>query len=79
MMTEKIYNCFYDDYEKLIGFFHSHSYSGNILAYEAVVETMNIFKDKNVIDKKVEKFDYIKNLSSEVLKNVGEYRQLGFI
>ncbi|WP_027634318.1 adenosylmethionine--8-amino-7-oxononanoate transaminase [Clostridium hydrogeniformans] len=82
MVTEEIYNCFYDDYEKLTGFFHSHSYSGNALACAAAVETMNIFHYEDIINKNIEKFNYMKDLSTEVfkdIKNVGEYRQLGFI
>ncbi|WP_248484874.1 adenosylmethionine--8-amino-7-oxononanoate transaminase [Tepidibacter aestuarii] len=82
LMTDKIYNAFYDDYPKLKAFLHSHSYSGNALGCSVAVETLNIFKDEKVIEKNIIKSkllrEKVENILNE-LPNVGEYRQLGMI
>jgi adenosylmethionine---8-amino-7-oxononanoate aminotransferase len=49
LTTEPVYRAFYDDYTKLTGFLHSHSYTGNPLACAAALETLAIFRDENVI------------------------------
>jgi adenosylmethionine---8-amino-7-oxononanoate aminotransferase len=48
---EHIYQAFYDDYNSLRGFLHSHSYTGNPLACAAALATLSIFKNDNVIEK----------------------------
>lgn len=48
---EHIYQAFYDDYNSLRGFLHSHSYTGNPLACAAALATLSIFKHDNVIEK----------------------------
>ena len=47
--TEAIYQAFYDDYEKLTAFLHSHSYTGNALACAAAIATLGIFESDDVI------------------------------
>ncbi|MGB5131845.1 MAG: adenosylmethionine--8-amino-7-oxononanoate transaminase, partial [Steroidobacteraceae bacterium] len=47
--TEAVYRAFYDDYERLNAFLHSHSYTGNPLACAAALATLAIFADGNVI------------------------------
>ena len=44
-----IYECFYDDYENLTAFLHSHSYTGNPLGCRAALATLDIFNDDDVI------------------------------
>ncbi|MCK5898508.1 MAG: adenosylmethionine--8-amino-7-oxononanoate transaminase [Methylococcales bacterium] len=51
LTTEKIYQSFYDDYEKLTGFFHSHSYTGNALGCRAGIATLDIFQQQNILQK----------------------------
>jgi adenosylmethionine-8-amino-7-oxononanoate aminotransferase len=51
MTTAEIYNAFYDEYQNLTGFLHSHSYTGNPLACRAALATLDIFHDDNVIVK----------------------------
>jgi len=41
---EHIYQAFYDDYQKLTAFLHSHSYTGNPLACRAALATLEIFE-----------------------------------
>ena len=47
--TNNVYQAFYDDYEKLTAFLHSHSYTGNPLACRAALATLDIFRDDDVL------------------------------
>ena len=47
--TDDVYQAFYDDYESLRGFLHSHSYTGNPLACAAANATLDIFESDDVI------------------------------
>jgi adenosylmethionine-8-amino-7-oxononanoate aminotransferase len=50
LTTNAIYDAFYDDYEKLTGFFHSHSYTGNPLACRAALATLDLFEEQPVLE-----------------------------
>lgn len=82
LMSEKIYDAFYDDYNTMKAFLHSHSYSGNPLGCSVAVETLKIFEDEDIINKNKIKSDYLRTKVESVLEsipNVGEYRQIGMI
>ena len=49
MTTDAIYQAFYDDYENLTGFLHSHSYTGNALGCRAAISTLELFQTQNTI------------------------------
>ena len=49
LTTDSVYQAFYDDYEKLTAFLHSHSYTGNPLACRAALATLDIFRDHDVL------------------------------
>lgn len=49
LTTDRIYQAFYDDYETLRAFLHSHSYTGNPLACAAALATLDIFETDDVI------------------------------
>ena len=51
MTTDKIYRAFYDDYENLTAFLHSHSYTGNPLGCAAALATLDIFDNEPVIER----------------------------
>lgn len=51
MTTDAVYQAFYDDYQKLTAFLHSHSYTGNALACRAALATLEIFQQHNIIEK----------------------------
>lgn len=51
MTRDAIYDVFYDDYDTLKAFLHSHSYTGNALACTAALATLDIFINDNVIAK----------------------------
>lgn len=50
LTTHQVYQAFYDDYQKLTAFLHSHSYTGNALACRAGLATIEIFQQHNVIE-----------------------------
>ncbi len=79
--NDRIYQAFYDDYEKLNAFLHSHSYSGNALACSAALATLDIFKDKNVIEKNKSLSKLMEESTSDLVdhKHVAEIRQHGMI
>ena len=82
LMSNKIYDAFYDEYDTMKAFLHSHSYSGNPLGCSVAVETLNIFKEEDVINKNKDKSQYLRNKVESILKDihyVGEYRQIGMI
>lgn len=49
LTNDRIYAAFYDRYETLKGFMHSHSYTGNPLACAAAVATLKLFEASDVI------------------------------
>ena len=80
--TQKIYDAFYDDYQKGKAFMHSHTYAGNPLACSAAIEVLNILKDENIIERAQENAKYFNKIVKEKflpLENVGEVRSIGLI
>lgn len=76
-----VYQAFYDDYEKLTAFLHSHSYTGNPLACAAALATLAIFESDDVIQQNQHLIAHIAKRGEE-LKNhphVGDVRQTGMI
>jgi len=49
LTNDGVYEAFYDDYEKLTAFLHSHSYTGNPLACRAALATLDIFHEDDVL------------------------------
>ncbi len=47
VVTEKIYQAFYDDYLTYKTFFHGHSYTANPIACAAASANLRLFKEKN--------------------------------
>lgn len=82
LMTDKIYDAFYDEYTTLKAFLHSHSYTGNPIGCAVACETLNIFEDEKILEKNRIKSDIIREKVQEKLMDipyVGEFRQLGMI
>ena len=50
LTRDEIYQAFYDDYQNLSAFLHSHSYTGNPLGCRAALATLDIFAADNVIE-----------------------------
>ena len=60
---------FYDDYETMKAFLHSHSYTGNPLACRVAHEVLQIFEDEHYIEQIAEKGAYMKELASKVFRS----------
>jgi adenosylmethionine-8-amino-7-oxononanoate aminotransferase len=81
LTRNSIYDCFYDDYQKLTAFLHSHSYTGNPLGCRAALATLDIFRDDNVIEAN-KQLAAVMSEASECFRehpHVGEVRQTGMI
>ena len=81
LTTDQVYEAFYDEYENLNAFMHSHSYTGSALGCAAALATLGIFREENVINTN-------RILSQEFAKqcarfhshpNVSDVRQCGMI
>ncbi len=81
LTTDNVYQAFYDDYQNLTAFLHSHSYTGNALACRAGLATLAIFQQQPIIESN-------KRLAMTMTKvaarfhehpNVAEVRQTGMI
>ncbi len=51
LTSDKIYDLFYDDYERGKSFLHSHTFAGNALAASVALETLAIMDDENICQK----------------------------
>jgi adenosylmethionine-8-amino-7-oxononanoate aminotransferase len=78
---ERIYNAFYDDYDKLKTFFHGHSYTGHPVACMAAQENLNIIRDEKLPGAKKEVIHYFhqKVREFEAYDFIQDVRYIGFI
>ncbi len=81
LTQEAVYQAFYDDYEKLTAFLHSHSYTGNPLGCAAALATLSIFENDPVIEKNRETAKKMGEAVAHLREHphVGEVRQTGMI
>ncbi len=81
LTQEAVYQAFYDDYEKLTAFLHSHSYTGNPLGCAAALATLSIFESDPVIEKNRETAKKMGEAVAHLREHphVGEVRQTGMI
>ena len=81
LTSDRVYRAFYDDYQNLTAFLHSHRYTGNALGCRAALATIGLFQQQDVLGnnrrlaavmaKAVERF--------QDHPNVSEVRQTGMI
>ena len=80
--TDKIFDAFYDDYNKGKAFMHSHTYSGNPLGCAAALAVLNILREEDILAKAAEQAQYFTaalNATFGSHKNIGEIRHIGLI
>ncbi len=79
--TDEIYLAFYDEYENLTAFLHSHSYTGNALACSAALATLDIFENETVIENNQQLATHMADAVTELHDHphVAEIRQTGMI
>ncbi|MDT0617850.1 adenosylmethionine--8-amino-7-oxononanoate transaminase [Salinisphaera sp. P385] len=81
LTTDDVYDAFYDDYENLTAFLHSHSYTGNPLACAAALATLDIFESDDVIAANRHKAGVLADAIAPLADHpqVGDVRQHGMI
>ncbi len=81
LTTDEVYEAFYDDFETLKAFLHSHSYTGNPIGCAVAEATLDIFRDDNVIEANREKARIMGESVQHLWDhpNVGDIRQHGMI
>lgn len=81
MTTDEIYNAFYDDYENLTAFLHSHSYTGNPLACAAALATLDEFERRDQININHGLAQHMADAAAPLADhpNVAEVRQVGMV
>ena len=80
--TDKIYDAFYDDYNKGKQFMHSHTYAGNPIGCAIAMAVLDIMKNERILEENVEKAQYFHNELLETFgkhKNIGEIRHINLI
>jgi adenosylmethionine-8-amino-7-oxononanoate aminotransferase len=81
LTTDRVYQAFYDDYETLTAFLHSHSYTGNPLGCRAALATLDIFEQDDVVEKNRALAEAMADATAHFQEHahVGEVRQRGMI
>lgn len=81
LTTTRVYQAFYDDYQKLTAFLHSHSYTGNALACRAGLATLAIFQQQPVLANNRRLAAWLTAATARFKDhpNVAEVRQTGLI
>lgn len=81
MTTNQIYDAFYDNYDSLKAFLHSHTYTGNPLACAAALATLDIFAQDNVIVKNQQLAQHMAQATAHLQDHphVAEVRQTGMV
>lgn len=81
LTSNKVYEAFYDDYQNLTAFLHSHSYTGNALACRAALATIGIFQNQDVLVRNRQLAETMAKASERFKDHphVAEVRQTGMI
>ncbi|MDZ7734819.1 MAG: adenosylmethionine--8-amino-7-oxononanoate transaminase [Gammaproteobacteria bacterium] len=81
LTNERIYQAFYDDYENLTAFLHSHSYCGNPLGCSAALATLDLFDATPVLADNRELARVMADAAAPLADHphVAEVRQYGMI
>lgn len=78
---ENVYQAFYDDYETMKAFLHSHSYTGNALCCAVALAVLELFDQSDVLGDNRRKAARMRQgvAALEDHPNVGDIRQTGMI
>jgi adenosylmethionine-8-amino-7-oxononanoate aminotransferase len=81
LTTDAVYQAFYEDYQQMKAFLHSHSYTGNALACRAAVATLDIFQQHNIIENNKRLAELMAQAAARFSghPHVAEVRQKGMI
>ena len=81
LTTEEIYGAFLGEYRELKTFFHGHSYTGNPVACNAALASLEIFEKDHTLDELKGKIFFLEEKLKPFLdlSHVGDIRQKGFM
>ncbi|MBI5450473.1 MAG: adenosylmethionine--8-amino-7-oxononanoate transaminase [Gammaproteobacteria bacterium] len=81
LTTDTIYQAFYDDYQNLTAFLHSHSYTGHPLGCSAALATLDIFAGDQVLSRNAALAQVMRSATAHLADHphVAEVRQHGMI
>ncbi|GMA69637.1 hypothetical protein GCM10025879_08830 [Leuconostoc litchii] len=81
MVSETIYQAFYDDYDEMKTLFHGHSYTGNQLGCAVALKNLELYEKYNILDNVTENTLFMRNELQQLydLKIVGDIRQVGYM
>ena len=81
LTSNEVYDAFYDDYEKLTAFLHSHSYTGNALACSAALATLDIFANEPILENNKKLAECMRQQTADLIDHphIAEIRQRGMI
>ena len=81
LTSETVYRGFYDDYQTLRAFLHSHTYTGNPLACAAALATLDIFEEDKVIEANRALSTHMARATAHLADHphVAEVRQTGMV
>jgi len=81
LTSEQVYQAFYDEYDTLRAFLHSHTYTGNPLACAAALATLDIFEQDNVIENNQVLAQHMADATEHLKEHpqVAEVRQTGMV
>lgn len=81
LTSNQVYQAFYDDYQKLTAFLHSHSYTGNALGCRAALATIDLFQSSDVLAHNRQLAALLAKYTAQFHDhpNVAEVRQTGMI
>ncbi len=81
MTREEVYQAFYDDYQNLTAFLHSHSYTGNPLGCRAALASLDIFAHEPILENNRATAAHMGQAVAHLRDHphVGEVRQTGMI
>ncbi|MDX1442520.1 MAG: adenosylmethionine--8-amino-7-oxononanoate transaminase [Gammaproteobacteria bacterium] len=81
LTTEEIYRAFYDEYENLTAFLHSHSYTGNPLACSVALATLELFDSRDQVARNRELAAHLEKATAHLADHphVAEIRQHGMV
>ncbi len=81
LTTDRVYGAFYDDYQTLRAFLHSHSYTGNPLGCSAALATLDIFAGEDVLGRNCRLAQCMGESVADLAghAHIGDVRQRGMI
>lgn len=81
LTTENVYGAFYDEYQNLTAFLHSHSYTGNPLACSVALATLELFEQHDTINANRRLAERMRTSTAHLADHphIAEVRQHGMI